>query len=279
MTAAVRGARCPLCRGAGQTAFEVAGHQYLRCAACASLWLYPVPTEAELDAYYASGSFYAEASAKGEIQRRRARQRLNRLAKRTTRRRLLDFGCADGVFLEVAGGEGWNVMGADSSNALVRAARDKGLEVVQTRDVEALPLGAYDVVTAWEVLEHVQDPAALVAGLARRVAPGGVLAVSTPNGGGLVARLLGRRYPFALVPEHLVLLSLAALVRAAGEAGLNVEEVRTFSGLDLGSARRGLSRRLGSAGQLLAPPLAAAAALLDAAGMGTELELYAARDP
>ena len=82
------------------------------------------------------------------------------------------------------------------------------------------------MVTLIDVLEHVPDPAALLAAVHRRLLPGGVLAAVLPNAASLTRRLLGRRWPH-YAPEHLFFWTPAALRRQLAAAGFEVREIRT----------------------------------------------------
>jgi 2-polyprenyl-3-methyl-5-hydroxy-6-metoxy-1,4-benzoquinol methylase len=101
-------------------------------------------------------------------------------------RRVLDAGCGTGYgsrILSTAGAR--HVLGADIAAAVVEAARaheSDCLEFAQA-DIARLPYadGSFDLITCFEVIEHVPEPGAVLAELARVLAPGGVLAISSPN--------------------------------------------------------------------------------------------------
>jgi len=97
----------------------------------------------------------------------------------------LDVGCGAGLLCEPLARLGATVTGIDAAPELIEAARAhaEGQRLAITYrvgGVEALE-GQYDLVTAMEVIEHVADPAAFVRSLADRLAPGGLLILSTPN--------------------------------------------------------------------------------------------------
>ena len=97
----------------------------------------------------------------------------------------LDVGCGAGLLAEPLARLGAKVTAIDAAPELVAAARahaeGQGLAIdYRAAAVEELD-GAYDLVTAMEVVEHVADPHAFVASLAARLAPGGLLILSTPN--------------------------------------------------------------------------------------------------
>jgi 2-polyprenyl-6-hydroxyphenyl methylase/3-demethylubiquinone-9 3-methyltransferase len=100
-------------------------------------------------------------------------------------KRAADVGCGAGLLAEPLARLGANVTGVDAAAENIEAARahalGQGLDVdYRTGGVEALS-GPYDLVTTMEVVEHVSDVPAFLAGLAAALAPGGLLVMSTPN--------------------------------------------------------------------------------------------------
>lgn len=99
---------------------------------------------------------------------------------------LLDIGCGLGAFLNHAATQRplWVLHGTDvRGDAVERAAQKLGHKArVATASAEVKPFGvaAFDVITAWDVLEHVDDPADAIANLASWLSPGGVLAFVVP---------------------------------------------------------------------------------------------------
>ena len=103
-------------------------------------------------------------------------------------KKALDVGCGAGLLTEPLARLGAAVTGIDASPEVIAVARDHaeqmGLKIdYRAGDVEELE-GQFDLITAMEVIEHVADPAAFVKALAKRLAPGGLLVISTPNATG-----------------------------------------------------------------------------------------------
>ncbi len=97
----------------------------------------------------------------------------------------LDVGCGAGLLAEPLARLGAKVTAIDAAAELIDAARahaaGQGLEIdYRHAAVEELG-GRFDLVTSMEVIEHVADPAAFLKSLAARLAPGGLMILSTPN--------------------------------------------------------------------------------------------------
>jgi len=103
-------------------------------------------------------------------------------------RSALDIGCGAGLLAEPLARLGAQVTGLDASPELIESARDHaaavGLEIdYRPGEVETLR-GEFDLVTCMEVIEHVADPGKFMSALAKRLAPNGLLVMSTPNATG-----------------------------------------------------------------------------------------------
>ena len=106
----------------------------------------------------------------------------------------LDVGCGAGLLAEPLARLGAKVTAVDAAAELIAAAKlhaqGQGLDIdYRASTVEALD-GQFDLVTSMEVIEHVADPQAFVSSLASRLAPGGLLIISTPNKTGLSKLLM-----------------------------------------------------------------------------------------
>jgi SAM-dependent methyltransferase len=140
---------------------------------------------------------------------------------------LLDVGCGSGLLLDLAARAGWKIVGVEPSANFFQAAQKllagRGQLVNATLQQAGLAPYSFDVVTAWDVIEHVNDPAEFVDLCAQLLKPGGFLFMKAPDIDSLQARLLGARWP-VLLPEHLHYFTRAGLRSCGDRANLQLVE-------------------------------------------------------
>ncbi len=153
--------------------------------------------------------------------------RLRRLGLPPTAK-VLDLGCARGDFLAFATAAGFSVEGVDLHPGLAAQARERGF-AVHTGDLRDLAAGLgprFDLVTLWDVIEHVDDPVAVLAACRQVLRPGGLVLFHTGNAAFQIpkARWLYRLRPGGgphLIPyQHLSHFDPASAGRALAAAGL-----------------------------------------------------------
>jgi ubiquinone/menaquinone biosynthesis C-methylase UbiE len=136
--------------------------------------------------------------------------------------RLLDVGCYTGVFVEIAASAGWDAWGVDPSGWAVGQARRDGLQVIEgTLETARFPDAHFDVITMWDVIEHVGDPAAELREAYRLLRPGGILVVHTMDIDSLFARVMRGRWPW-LMEMHLFYFSQSTLRQMVEGIGYRV---------------------------------------------------------
>lgn len=134
--------------------------------------------------------------------------------------RLLDVGCGNGEFLELARLSGWGVVGVDFDPNAVKVARSRGLDVRQG-SVEVIDPAKerFDGITLSHVIEHVHDPLAVLRQCHALLKPGGWIWIETPNIDAQGHARYGANWRGLEPPRHLVLFSRNALFQALAEAG------------------------------------------------------------
>jgi SAM-dependent methyltransferase len=147
---------------------------------------------------------------------------LERLTGAPAGRPLLDVGAYTGVFVEIASQHGWDAWGVEPSRWAVQRARARGLHVVQgTLDTANLPAGHFDVVTMWDVIEHLTDPRQALEDAHRLLTPNGLLVVHTIDIESVSARLMGPRWPW-LMEMHIYYFSRRTLRAMLDKCGFVV---------------------------------------------------------
>lgn len=193
----------------------------VRCRRCGLMWVSPRPAPAEIAARYVEveDPLYAAEREGRALTFDRHLRSLERLVGPAAGRSLLDVGAYIGVFVEVARARGWDAVGLEPSRWATATARERGLPVTQGfLEDRPFPPRSFDVVTLWDVIEHVTDPLATLRRCHELLRPGGTLVVHTMDAGSSAARLLGRRWPW-LMEMHLFYFdrsTLTAMLRTAG---------------------------------------------------------------
>jgi len=211
----------------------------VRCRECGLLYLNPRPTYEEMAPYYPED--YMAYTAKRENEHswsvrlnytygywKRARM-LN--AVRPSGGRILDVGCATGAVLEAMRNIGpWDVFGVEPSPVASQHARERlGPSVVTGELADAhYPDDFFDMVTIWDVLEHVHDPTSTLSEIRRILKPDGQAVIRVPNGASWDARLFGRHWVGFDAPRHLYIYSPKTLTALAQKAGLQIHRIRSL---------------------------------------------------
>jgi SAM-dependent methyltransferase len=190
----------------GPSRTDVSPGRILRCQSCRFGFRQARPNDEELGQLYVqldSGLYETESQGRSTTARRQLKI-IERYARHPGR--VLDVGCASGLFLRCALDAGWHVEGIEPCEPLAEKARENlGAEARVHSSIlqEArLPEASFDVVTLWDVLEHVPNPVAFLGFAGSLLKSGGYLFANVPDIDSIQARVFGRRWPL-LLPEHL----------------------------------------------------------------------------
>ena len=157
----------------------------------------------ELYAYYDKYANLGKEDIFDPISSTRCQDLLRWLSGFGTGREVLDVGCGLGQFVEVANNSGWIAEGLELSKGAVDFARRQGLAVQELDFLsEAIKPNSYDMVTLFEVIEHVPNPAEFLYRAGEVVRPGGLVYLTTPNFASLDRFLFGKDWKI-IHPEHL----------------------------------------------------------------------------
>lgn len=210
--------KCRLCDRAGlRPRHQIGAVRVEECLGCGLVQVAELPSSEELSRLYGREYFDRGKYSDAFAQRRENEARLRLLRSQGVPRggRVLDAGCATGGFVSCAAAT-YDIWGFDLSASAVEQAGELNPALTgrirQGRiEDQDYPTEFFDAVVLWDVLEHLPDPVGACHRLVSWLKPGGLLCLSTPNMGSPTARLMGRRWPFMTVPEHLVFFSRGSL--------------------------------------------------------------------
>jgi len=198
------------------------GHQVVGCRHCGLMFYNPQPSPDQTAALYSADYFaqeFPEELAAEQIQL--AHRRLARIEEEVGIGSLLDVGCGIGRFLFAARNRGWKAAGMDISPAAASIARRTSGAQVFVGDLALPPpngIPRFDIVTLWDVFEHLLDPVGDLGRVRRWLRPGGLIVIQTQNANGVTYAWMRRRWE-QFVPYHLYHFSSRTLRVALEQAG------------------------------------------------------------
>jgi SAM-dependent methyltransferase len=153
---------------------------------------------------------------------------------------LLDLGCSSGAFLESLKNEPWRLYGIEMSPETAKTAEVRSGAQVFVGDVPEAPFApeSFDVITCFDVLEHLYDPRLVMAHVNEWLKPGGIFYVLVPNIDSAEARVFGSYWHGLELPRHLFHYSPASLKFLAESAGLREVSVETRRNPAVGTSLR-----------------------------------------
>jgi SAM-dependent methyltransferase len=211
----------------------------MRCPACSLVWLSQPPAPTEMHLHY-TDAYDRLISAAGQNSPHRWRERKKTLAQYKQSGALLDLGCSSGSFLQSLPSESWELSGIEmSADSARNAEASTGAKVFVGEILEAsFPQESFDVVTCFDVLEHLYEPRKIMARVSAWLKPGGIFYVLVPNVDSAEARVFGSYWHGLELPRHLFHYSPASLKFVAESAGLRMLSLETRRNPAVGTSLR-----------------------------------------
>jgi SAM-dependent methyltransferase len=203
----------------------------VQCQDCGLRYLNPRPSPAEMKGYYPAAYREYRVSIDESVRRSYQEEKLRKVQAHSQGGRLLDVGCADGLFLHLARLAGYEVQGVEMAEGSTAHAREVyKLDVFNGGLREAsFPDKYFDVVTFWHVLEHLHDPLGDLHEAYRILKPDGLLVVDVPNIASWQARLFAANWRALDTPRHLYHFSPDSLRAMLARAGFSSFETGYWS--------------------------------------------------
>ena len=227
-------AQCPGCLG-NSTKLHVIKNSYPihRCSDCELLFVHPQPAKEELGklysaSYFSRGDKYAAAwDPKHDPNWLNDQCKVELVKRWCSSGTLLDVGCALGGFLAVAKEHGFEVEGVEIGKYAAKQARTRLHVKVTNSDIYSAELApeSYDVITMWDVIEHLTDPNLALEKIIRALRPKGYVAFSTGDVSSAWARLTGKRWQLLTPPQHLYFFSQRSMSGLLKRHSFSVKEI------------------------------------------------------
>lgn len=196
----------------------VDGNEYnlVKCDHCKMIRIWPLPTEEFVHSYYSS-SYQGQVKEnitkwkdvftanKSTIEDSYKKIEYFENIASPTRGKLLDVGCGYGFFVYAAKKSGYEAIGIDIDREAIQFAKDYlGIEVKET-SIESLntTFMKYDVISAWNVVEHVINLTSFMKQINELLNKGGIFTGTLPNIDGIGSKLFGKKWHLMVPPEHI----------------------------------------------------------------------------
>lgn len=228
---------CPVCRQSEEASKAPGYRDHFKCPRCGTL-IYSGDTQANAypDEYFGTDETRKFTGLAGRVRlywhTKRARFIGNLQSSRGGS--VYDIGCGDGLFLEACQRYGLEVHGCEPvDKPRLQAEINLGVPIDASPFGESATPATYDIITAWQVIEHVSEPAALLSKAFRHLNDDGLLGVSTVNRDSWQAKIFGPLWLHLDPPRHLWVGNRHAVEQLLQSCGFRVEH-RVWNHMEFG---------------------------------------------
>jgi ubiquinone/menaquinone biosynthesis C-methylase UbiE len=208
--------------------------EIVRCRRCGLSFIKNIPTEEELAGLYDHAFFEDGQKSPGQGMKlddnptyANAKKRIDAIKQMgPPKGRLLDVGCGTGVFLKAAS-PFYECSGLDVSGyATEVAVENLGVDAKKGTILDfSFEPNSIDIITMWDVIEHVRDPDSYIRKISDIIAPGGLLVLSTGNVESLMFRIQRSNWHLLIPPQHLFYFNKSSITFLLGKYEFNVVKV------------------------------------------------------
>lgn len=200
------------------------------CLNCNLVFSIKIPKSEELNNYYKN---YGITNYLSPLTIKRYNELLDEFEPYRKTNKILDLGCGIGYFLDEAKKRGWEVYGTELSEESLNICKVKGINVEKgILDHENYTPEMFDIITSFEVIEHINNPKQELSMMHTILRKGGLVYVTTPNFNSLLRYRLKINYNIFVYPEHLTFYTPKTLKRVFEHFGFDVHKIET-TGLSL----------------------------------------------
>lgn len=227
---------CGLCEGNSLQLFYPRIHSWniSRCNHCGLVQVIPLPSRTEVAGFYHEDmEHFIPYLGAIPTHRQYFNWKLDQIEREISHSlknlRLLDVGCALGAMLEEAQKRGLRACGVDISADAVDFCQKRGLKVAlgSLGSSKTAPLGQkFDIITAFEVIEHEHDPISMLRNMSGMLSRDGLVVISTPNFDNIWRKIMGRWWVGFRHPEHLWFFTGQTLELMLHQAGFSRIKIR-----------------------------------------------------
>lgn len=203
---------------------------FAECKKCGFIFVYPTPSiETQQEYYdkeYKSG-LYKLASDTENLRKKLNQRRFSEISKYIPKGNLLDIGCGAGFFLDVAAEKGLSAYGVELSTEASNKTKLRHRNVFNgSLEHARYPDSFFDVVTIFDLIEHVLNPDITIREIHRIVKPGGFVVFTTPDISSWHAKIMGK-YWYQINPhQHLFYFSPSTIKRILEKNGFTVLDIK-----------------------------------------------------
>lgn len=217
---------CLLCSSRDLIELPKFSNDYLtKCRKCSFVFCKRIPTDQELLAVYAK---YPRNHTISPITIKRYHELLDIFESYRKTNKMLDIGCGDGYFLREAKSRGWQVYGTEYTDNAFEIGKQKGIIMHQgVLDPGNYHPNEFDIITSFEVIEHINNPQPEIQNIKKILRPGGVFYVTTPNFNSVSRFLAKKAWNIICYPEHLSYYTAVSMNRFFKNEGFKKIKVET----------------------------------------------------